>query len=507
MENPFADFGSIVFGDRFIGRKEEIKAVQNRIFGKAYGNLAIQGLPRIGKSSLAWKAIIEYKDELEQKQIIPIRINTGSITNSENFFNEMLKEIQKKIKRITQIEKGIFNDLYQEIIKADRKTEKNSLIEEYFEILKEKKYRALYIFDEFDSVRKFFTVGDFQFLRELSYNPETKICIVTVSRRTLKEIEPEGGTLSNFFQTFKDLYLGMYNDNDLSEYWEKFFNSRIPISNEGKQKIYEFAGRHPFLLDLFNYHLYNNLTDNVIQSIDKTRENIKTTIINNYKTILDLLKEEELDTKLLQIVVGPVYNITVTEAEKLERYNLVVKSKNKTIDLGNKIKGYDAFSQDFENFLIMKKREMPIWGLWSETETKLRQIVLKWLIGKFGKNWIVKFRKLQNKENVIVALEELQMREKKSFPDTYSENLLDFTYPADLFNKFMIVEWKWFEVILGKEKQQWKFKFDVLARIRNPLAHNKENILKEFEKNQAKAYCEEIITKIDTWQKEQEVKK
>ena len=63
MENPFADFGSIVYGDRFIGREEEIKAVQNRIFGKAYGNLAIQGLPRIGKSSLAWKAILEFKDK------------------------------------------------------------------------------------------------------------------------------------------------------------------------------------------------------------------------------------------------------------------------------------------------------------------------------------------------------------------------------------------------------------------------------------------------------------
>jgi len=348
MENPFADFGSIVFGDRFIGRKEEIKEVQNRIFGKAYGNLAIQGLPRIGKSSLAWKAIIEYKDELEQKQIIPIRINTGSITNSDIFFNEMLKEVQKKLKRIDNIEKEFLNEVYQEIIKSKTKTEKNSLIEEYFEFLKEKGYRSLYIFDEFDTVRNFFTVGDFQFLRELSYNPETKICIVTISRRTLKEIEPEGGTLSNFFQTFKDLYLGMYDDNDLSEYWEKFFNSRIPISEEGKLKIYEFAGRHPFLLDLFNYHLYNNLTDNMIQSIDKTRKNIKLTILNNYKTILDLLKEEKLDTKLLQIIVGPVYNITVTEAEKLERYNLVVKSENKIIDLGKKINGYDAFSQDFD---------------------------------------------------------------------------------------------------------------------------------------------------------------
>jgi len=127
-----------------------------------------------------------------------------------------------------------------------------------------------------------------------------------------------------------------------------------------------------------------------------------------------------------------------------------------------------------------------------------------WLIGKFGKNWITKFRKLQNKEKVIASLEAMQLREKKSFPDTYSENLLDFTYPAELFDKFMRVEWNWFKEIFGKDIQHWKPKFDVLARIRNPLAHNKENILKDFEKNQAKAYCEEIISKIDTWQKKQQ---
>ncbi|MEA3450809.1 MAG: hypothetical protein U9Q83_02780 [Bacteroidota bacterium] len=503
MENPFADYGSIVFGDRFIGRKEEIKAVQNRIFGKAYGNLAIQGLPRIGKSSLAWKAILEYNDEFEKKQLLTILVEVGEIKTTTEFFNTILKELNKTI-----LKKGIneFEDLYSQISQSQSATEKRMLIKDYFEFIKDKGFRVIYILDEFDSVRNYFDVHDFQLLRALSYSPKTKICIVTVSRRMLSEIEEKGGGGSNFHQTFNDIYLGMYDDNDLSEYWEKFFNSRIPISDEGKQKIYEFAGRHPFLLDLFNYHLYNNLTENIIQSIDKTRENIKLTILNNYKTILDLLKEEKLDTKLLQIIVGPVYNITVTEAEKLERYNLVVKSKNKTIHLGKKTKGYDAFSHDFENFLIMKKREIPIWDLWSETETKLRQIVLKWLVGKFGKNWITKFRKLQNKEKVVASLEAMQMREKKSFPDTYSENLLDFTYPAELFNNFMQVEWSWFKEVFGKDMQHWKAKFDVLARIRNPLAHNKENILKGFEKNQAKAYCEEIISKIDTWHEEQEIK-
>ena len=61
--NPFADYGSIVRGDRFVGRKKELNTIKQRVLGPNYGNLAIMGLPRIGKSSLAWEGILERKGE------------------------------------------------------------------------------------------------------------------------------------------------------------------------------------------------------------------------------------------------------------------------------------------------------------------------------------------------------------------------------------------------------------------------------------------------------------
>lgn len=120
---------------------------------------------------------------------------------------------------------------------------------------------------------------------------------------------------------------------------------------------------------------------------------------------------------------------------------------------------------------------------------------------RFGENWVIKFRKLQKKEEYIARLELAQEKEKRSFPETYSTNLLDFTYPADLFDKFMRVEWQWFKKIFGREAKEWKPKFDMLAKIRNPLAHNKENILKDYEKDNVIGYCKEIITLINKWEK------
>ena len=63
--NPFADYGRIIHGDRFIGRKTIVNNIENRIIHPDNpGNLAIVGMHRIGKSSLAHKVIIEQKDNL-----------------------------------------------------------------------------------------------------------------------------------------------------------------------------------------------------------------------------------------------------------------------------------------------------------------------------------------------------------------------------------------------------------------------------------------------------------
>jgi hypothetical protein len=351
------------------------------------------------------------------------------------------------------------------------------------------------VLDGFDAVRGYFDVHDFQFLQTLSTHEEIRLCIVTISHFLLAEIElnVKNDTMSNFHQTFDNIYLGMYNEDDLTEYWEKFFNSKVPITDEGKQKIYDFTGRHPYLLDLFNFNLFNNLKlDNIIQSVESTKKKLNLTIETNYHLIFGLLKEEDLDSKLLQMVLGPIYDIRRTDIEKIERYHLVIQHNG----------SYRGFSNDFHDYLYRIQREVPIWELWTETEIRLRTLVDTWLQERYGEDWVPKFRKLSPvKELYVAKLEEMQQKEPKSFPDTFSKNLLEFTYPAELFDQFMRVEWKWFKPIFSnKEANEWKMVFDVLARVRNPLAHNKMNILKDYERNKAISYCQEIVNRIEAWE-------
>jgi AAA+ ATPase superfamily predicted ATPase len=97
MKNPFADYGRAIYGNRFIGRRQEIQAVKNRIFDERYGNLAIIGLPRIGKSSLAHQAIVEYQLEFPQLNILSIWLNMGDNHESNLFFEKLIKETHKKL--------------------------------------------------------------------------------------------------------------------------------------------------------------------------------------------------------------------------------------------------------------------------------------------------------------------------------------------------------------------------------------------------------------------------
>ncbi|NJO89625.1 MAG: hypothetical protein HC831_12265 [Chloroflexia bacterium] len=97
LKNPFSDYGGIVIGDRFIGRKTEVEAIQNRLLGINYGNMAIMGLPRIGKSSLSWNAIMEKRSELEKLNIIPIWISFGEYKSIIEVFQEVFNELIERI--------------------------------------------------------------------------------------------------------------------------------------------------------------------------------------------------------------------------------------------------------------------------------------------------------------------------------------------------------------------------------------------------------------------------
>jgi AAA+ ATPase superfamily predicted ATPase len=496
LKNPFSDYGGIVTGDRFVGRKPELNQIQKRLFGESFGNLAIIGLPRIGKSSLAWNSIIENKGSLLDRKVLPIWIPLGEFLSLIEFLDEVLSIVCELIQKAEPDSSSSFAQLRQCFLQANSDLEKRRYMKKFLRNIKTKGFRLIIIIDEFDNAKDIFNLQDFQFLRESSYNLETKIGIVTISRKTIQELEPDNGSLSNFYQIFDELRLKLFSDEDISMYWQRLRNLGIKISNTYIENITFYSGKHPFLLDLINYNIFNSIEQsdiNLDQLFNLTLDSLKLKLYNEYESILKLIEQETLDKKLVQMIIGPNYDITQRDVEKLLKYSLVRSTTDES---------FECFSKFFEEYLSLKSSEIDIWPLWSETEVELRGIIKQFLNDKYEEDWVDKFLKGNPKKTKIIEdLKFVMSKNVRSFGDKASTHLVDYTYPSHMLDCFIHSDWKWFENIFGKQFSDWKQKFDLLSEIRNPLAHNNREFLTPSKMNTATGYCQEILSLIRKWKK------
>ena len=510
--NPFVDFGGIVWGDRFVGRTQELQAIEQRVLGNTYGNLAIMGLPRVGKSSLAWQAIMTKTDTLISNHTIPIFFEAGSCDSAIAFFRKMVSLLNDEIMFICSDERYLmFGDKILKVIKQESDPSEFTLaLQKYFKLIKKLGYKIIYIIDEFDSVQSFFTVAHFQLLRELSYNPETKICLVTCSRKTIQEIEAINGAISNFYGTFSEIRLGVYDSDSINEYWERASRYFTPSIEYIKTAEF-FVGRHPYLLDFYNdFCFQHGLTQDVDENL--ILEEIRLNLLTHFKTIQETLQRENLLNKAIQLVLGPAYDVTKIDEEKLLKYSFlrIVDNEEKVGILGHLVgstyqgKSYACFS-DFLTTVFESNyiSDIDYWPLWTETEKIVRNLIKIYVVEVFGPDWETEiFAKFGGNENWAKRFNDLKRtraNNQKLFPGA-SDNLIDYTLTRDMYDVFMSAGWRdWFCNVFGADKRLWAGVFNYLSDIRNPMAHNNREFISQEQITKAQEYCEMIRTTIQDW--------
>lgn len=517
--NPFADASGIVTGSRFVGREEAIREIHSKVLGELYGNIAIIGLPRIGKSSLAWNALVPLKDKLLKEKHVLSYLSISSGENSIDFFKSLpfavLEEIEYE-KDLSDIFDRLEN-IYNTILNCqENRFDFFNHIKKFFKFCKRSGLRITFILDEFDYSESIFTVADFQFLRELSTLPDTKTCLVTISRRTIQELEPENGAISNFYGVFSELRLQLFNDMDLEAYWTRIRSLDINVSSEYEEQVYHFVGSHPYWMDMLNYHVFNGLIKNEKSSIELLSEigsDLKKVLWDYYDDIIRLMEKEGLKSHFMQSIVGPVINLSQKSIERLLKYGLVkpILAKEKYGDYFQSLisaglvnendVSYISISNHLNDYLRQNEIEFDIWALWTDAEHQLRNLISVHLIEKYGEKWRDPFI-LNNpkKENDILRMEDMRDKNKRSFGNLASENLVNYTYPLDMWNCFITTDWTWFQRILSDKQANWRDKFLLLGKIRNPIAHSNREFVIQDELTRAKEICSEIINKIAIWE-------
>jgi len=500
IENPFADYGNIVAGDRFIGRKDSLRVIANRVTRpQEPGNLAIIGDPRIGKSSLAYKAVIESRAVLISKRLLPIWINLATYDQPPIFFKSLITRCIDELEDLNwmteKIQRAANHALQDEVSWSEGYTR----IQRFFEKIRQSNIRILFILDEFDHARFLFKgdISGFQGLRELSYRPEWRVTFITTSRRTIREIELQSQAISTLDGIFHKYYLAMFNDEDFQAFAERLSSVGLSVTSEITDEIEFYCGKHPYLLEMLGYEIVEVFSEQQQVNVNVAFQKIERSFVNHYDSIIYLLKEDGNLGKLLQILFGPVIDVKQTDVDEFLRYGFIRLSKQGT---------YTAFSEHFHSFLSLIERETDLWSVWRDTEKNLRILLTSTLQDKYGTDWFGQLEKShpnlcmdkESGKNLFQKCRESQEREIKTWRDRASQNPLDFTYPQDLF-AIVLKEWQIFQPIFGKDKAYWDQRSQVISKVRNPLAHNRDDVISDYERQIAEGYCKEILQRINKY--------
>ena len=500
FENPFADYGNIVTGDRFIGRKDSLQVIANRVTRpQEPGNLAIIGDPRIGKSSLVYKAVIERKSVLIDKRLLPIWINLATYDQPPIFFKSLVTRCVDEFEDLNWLNETIERAANRALQDEVSWSEGYSRIQRFFEKVRQNNIRILFVLDEFDHARFLFKgdISGFQGLRELSYRPEWRVTFITTSRRTIREIELQSQAISTFDGIFHKHYLAMFDNEDFQAYADRFSSIGISVTSEIIDKIEFYCGKHPYLLEMLGYEVVEMFREQQQIDVDIAFPKIGQSFINHYDSIVYLLQEDGNLGKLLQILFGPVINVKQTDVDEFLRYGFI------KLDRQGK---YIAFSEHFHSFLSLVDRETDLWSVWRDTEKSLRVLLASTLQNKYGTDWFDKIEKSypklcldkQSGQSLFQRCRESQQKDLKNWGNRASQNLLDFTYPQELF-EIVFKEWQLFQSVFGKDLPYWRHRSQTISRVRNPLAHNRDDVISDYERQVAEGYCKEILQLINKY--------
>ena len=285
----------------------------------------------------------------------------------------------------------------------------------------------------------------------------------------------------------------MFNDDDLEIYFSRYSDIEISISDNQIERVFYYCGSHPYLLEMLGWEIVEMYCRNQEQEIDvdKAANAILQSIFEHYDDMIRLLQEEKTLNKLLQILFGPVIDVKPTDVTEVSNYGLIKPNDNGT---------YSAYSEHFHDYLKLHERSAEfsdeIWPIWRRTEKALREVITITMYGVYGDNWIEELEKARpNLKQIFDTCRQAQQKEEKSFPDQASQNLIDYTYPADLFT-IILAKGLWqsyFQPLFGHNPNHWEQRKQLLSKCRNPLAHNRDETLKPHEFKTIEAYCTEIL--------------
>ena len=455
MQNIFAGYGKIVTGKLYIHRKALESELCNRtIKYDTYGSVSVVGMQRMGKSSLVYNTIVKKAEDYYDKGIVIINCSMNNFANPEAFLKGIVDIVYEALESHNGIDHKI-ERRYNRVVESDLEEGCVKNIQGFFKHLLKSGKRVVCVIDEFDYSRKLFAnfSEGFNILRELAYQPETDVTFIFISRRMVTELESsvDISTLANILG--KPIYVKGYNDGELEDYYKRNENFNISVSDENKKQVLNITGAQPYWLDILMYHFVESKNGN--RDFESLFNENSGVFYNEYERFMLLLDEQHLLNKLYQIVIGPAYDYTKADVQKLFDYGLIrIENEQATLH-----------SKKLFEYMRMKEGTFDFYPLWNKTERRMRNLLKYKLEKKYGLEWEDEIKKRyiisgchpMSLSGYLTSALGLQNRVKKQ-KDLYIQNasysIIEALTTAGLF-AFYVKEYKLFECVFGDDRAEF----------------------------------------------------
>ena len=258
--NPYADYGTVVTGNRFIGRGGQLETIKSRVFGeRAFGSMAIFGFPRIGKTSLVAEAIRRSGNRSEEQRVVVAQVNVGTFGALGDLWRSVIRDIGNEVCRRgldanrsgveTEVEKACVAECFGF----------HEHVRPVFAKLRNAGVRAVCVLDEFDEARRLFSEAPewFHCLGELGSNEGFKAGIILVAKRPVAEIARRAGVETAYWRrVFSPLRLGPFSTEEAELFFCTLKSNGLSLCARGRDLVLEHCCTHPYLLDSLGFRAW-----------------------------------------------------------------------------------------------------------------------------------------------------------------------------------------------------------------------------------------------------------
>lgn len=436
MKNPFVPNGKPVSGEHFIGRRNEIADILEKI--SRGDSVFLVGLPRMGKSSILnyFETNSEYMKE--QFALLPVSICVSSYNSVVNCWIAMADKIKFVLRKLYKDQKRKKKDVatiesiesvinyFEDNIKVNERPDDETcwdqlhtaLCNYLHEIQNELNYRVLFLLDEFDKIKEFPNTSKTKIKEICSICP-----IITASRR---HIDPPLADLQ-----YKPIFVGMFSKEDIKLYWDHYVPLMQQIQprlkdkalNDYKMMVQQYVGSHPYLMAILGEEAFKQpaqIANGSKEQQDELKRNLRITMRYHLMEQLRILDEQNLRETAIRLVLGGKEDYDTENAQQLKDFTFLqtVPSRDKVNLFGREVgstyfvKGEELAYVCFSNYFtsLMYKELKPKLRFEEKLETVellLRDLVERYIINiicPFDLNW-KKGRKISLPNQKIVWVE------------------------------------------------------------------------------------------------------